>query len=88
MIHFILKNILSVWLQQVLIAAQGSAIWVAACRIFSCGMWGLVPSAGMEPGCLSHWITEESQKTSVLRDCFSAPSAAPHLPPPTPQPRP
>ena len=56
---------------------EGSAIGVAACGIFSCGTWGLVPSPGMEPGRLSHWTTEEPQKTGVLRDYFSALSAPP-----------
>ena len=44
----------------------GSSIFVVACRVFSCGMWDLVPRPGMEPKppalgawCLSHWITRE-----------------------------
>ena len=60
------------------------AVWViflvAACRIFSCGiwtlscpMWGLVPWLGIEPGpvalaiwSLSHWTTREVLKRSYL----------------------
>ena len=36
-------------------------VWVAACRIFSCGMWDLVPWQEIEPGCpaLEAWTTRE-----------------------------
>ena len=40
---------------------------VAACRIFGCGMWDLIPWPGVEPGppalgmqSLSHWTTREA----------------------------
>ena len=29
---------------------MGSLIFAVACRIFSCGMWDLVPRPGIEPG--------------------------------------
>ena len=38
---FYLKTYLFIWLCQVLVAARG--IFVAACGIFSCSMWDLVP---------------------------------------------
>ena len=60
---FFLKNYLvgctGSWLQ------HGGSV-VAACRIFSCGMWGLVSWSGIKPGpcvlgawSLSHWTTRE-----------------------------
>ena len=36
-------NVLIYWLFQVLVAACGSSVFIAAWRIFSCGFWSLVP---------------------------------------------
>ena len=56
-ISFLKKINLFIWLCQIL---------VAACRVFSCRMWAVVPRPGIEPrppalGAqnLSHWITKE-----------------------------
>ena len=45
---FFFKNIcvcvyIYIWLHQILAVAQGSSFFVVVCRIFSCGMWDLVP---------------------------------------------
>ena len=47
----------------------GSLIFVAACNIFSCSMWDLVPLSGiklraseLETQSLSHWTTRKSQQ--------------------------
>ena len=34
---------LFIWLHRLLVMALGCSISVAACRIFSCSMWDLVP---------------------------------------------
>ena len=46
---------------------MGSLVFIAACGIFSCGLWDLVPLPGIEPGSLhwehgvfSHWTTREN----------------------------
>ena len=68
--YLFLKNIyLFIWLCQVLVVAQG--IFVALCRIFSCGMWDLVPWPGMEPrppalGVQSHWTTRGVPREYLL----------------------
>ena len=61
---FTVSFYLFIWLPQVLVAA--CRIFDLRCRIFSCGMWGLVPRAGIEPRpaalgarSLSHGTTSE-----------------------------
>ena len=53
-----------IWLCQVLVATY--RVFVAACRLFSCSTWDLVPRAGIEPRppalgawSLNHWSTRE-----------------------------
>ena len=47
-------------------------VLVAACRIFSCGMWDLVPWPGIKPGSpalmqrLSHWTIKEVPVMKIL----------------------
>ena len=60
-----LKNILSVWLPWVFVVALGLFGLLETWRIFSCGMWDLVPWPGIEPGSLAlgaqslnHWTTK------------------------------
>ena len=64
---------LSIWLCWVLVAAA-RGVFVAAGGIFSCGMWDLVPSPGIEPGppalgagSLSHWTTREVPCHTVIQ---------------------
>ena len=47
----------------------GSSVFIVACKIFSCGMWDLVPWPGIEPRppalgaqSLSHWTTMSLNK--------------------------
>ena len=47
-------------------------VFVATCRIFSCGMWVLMPQPGVEPELpalgaqsLSHWTTREVPMTQA-----------------------
>ena len=51
---FFFKNIcvcvyIYIWLHQILVVAQGSSFFVVVCRIFSCGMWDLVPWPRIKP---------------------------------------
>ena len=55
------------WLCWVLVVAKTATTW-AACGIFSCSMWDLIPWSGIKPGpsslgaqSLNHWITKEVQ---------------------------
>ena len=68
---------------------MGSSVCVAACGIFSCGMWDLVPQPGIEARppvsgagwSLSHWTTKEvpspclSNSLQEARSCCIGPEA-------------
>ena len=54
---------------QVLVVACGALIFTETCRMFSCGMWDLVPWPGIKPAppalgvqSLNHWTTREVPK--------------------------
>ena len=44
---------------------MGYSVFIVACRIFSCGMWDLVPWPEIEP-MLSIWSTREVPNFSVF----------------------
>ena len=57
---------------------MGSLIFVSVCRIFSCGMWDLVPRPGIHPGppalgvrSLSRWTRSEVPWTPQFSSGFT-----------------
>ena len=55
----------------------GSSVFIVACRIFSCGMWDLVPWPRIEPRppalgarSLSHWTTISLNKIFLFLNLF------------------
>ena len=62
----------SIFFLSIYLAVQ---VVVAACRLFSCGLWDLVPRPGTEPRppvlavpSLSHWTTKEVPWEAILDD--------------------
>ena len=68
------------WLQKLFFKNIYLCIWlcrvlVAACRIFSCSLWDLVPWPGIKPRApavgarsLSHWTTREAPRSFVFKE--------------------